>query len=403
MESYRQSVVRSFDGRPADLYSFVMTGVVTGARSKLGRLTFRRAARTTPLDTVQHAIRGPSGKKRLSESAAYRVPHNVWRQYGESHCKRFEGATSRAALRDLDTYDGLAIRFRSEDFAEFDPFRLEFCTATGTTRLPCVDATCPRENDLLCGVVAKTKNGLVFTKWRPVSEQFFRMYTLCMYWEHSTFKAALKKKSGATAYWFGGNRLVNGYAKYMKRDDDHKEAHERFWNVTSEQLDHLHIYPAIVQVVRYGGTPFCAAVPRSKDAQNECASWDLPTPDWANMFARHHGIWTEEPVLSGRQSDCRPVPLLERETKGKYAVFSPGRFVTLEGDTSPDTRVVFVPFDSAAEWPGFNEQGEDFLREVQTLLSVAAELAPLSKPALARTSTELAMEKALTNGLWCDQ
>ena len=390
-----------------------MTDVVDGVRSKLGRLTFRRVARVSPLDEVRYAIRESNGKnRRLSAPAAYRIPHDKWRQYGESHCARFEGVTSRAALRDLDEYNGAAIRFRSEDFAEFDLFHLEFGRPTSTTRLPRVDETDPRENNLLCGVVEKAKDGrLVFARWRPVSEQFFRMYTLCMYWEHSTFRAALKKKSGAAAYWFGGNRLVNGYAKYMKRDDDHKEAHERFWNVSSERLDHLHIYPAIVQVVRYGTTPFCAAVPQSSNAQNECAVWDLPTSDWANMFARHHGIWTEQPVFPERLGKgVRPVALLERETKGRYAVFNPkerpATLVSVDRYEGYAMRpyIDFVPDptagcpDPTAGCPDFDAQSDAFLRGVVEVLR--AKHAPF-KPALSRTCTEL--ERVLENGLWGDE
>lgn len=300
-------------------------GIVPSVRAKLGKLVFRRVADLIPRYKVAYAMRTNERDFRaLSEYEAFHtLSDKEWEQYGEENCPLFEGVTSRTSLRENDPYSGVEIGFANANFAVFDMLKLEFGPCAKTCLMP-------RKGDLVCGLVEKAQDGrLRFARWFVASEQFFRAWTLCMYWEHGSYKTALAKKCGATAYWMSGNRLVDGYLKYFKSDRSGKPV--PFWNKRTEPVTRqfLHILAAIVWVVRYGIVPRDAITPleapksRNANASAEFAKWDLPTEDWVNRFAAFHGQWTSVPQVD-HASCVRPLEVLKKETLGKFPIYEPG-------------------------------------------------------------------------------
>jgi hypothetical protein len=257
----------------------------------------------------------------------YYTTDKVWRHYNpdaepyfdqyhvhniEYHSDHFYGFTSTQIIRENDNLYKHAIQFDAKNYAELDIINgtFEFIPIRRTVA-PRNDGNWNKNNqysenqDLLCGVpemrYVDGKPAYYFSKWFVCSEQFLRMWTAVMYYDHKTFQVAPGFKSysnrrGAERAVFRwlmtGNRLcVNNFQKWVisagiENVETHEETLHRYYRLRTETLCRawVHTYCAIVLMCRYNQLPTTSNLPQNlphptKETQKDVLHmpyWDLP-------------------------------------------------------------------------------------------------------------------------------
>ena len=210
----------------------------------------------------------------------------VWQQYGVEQSEDFCGFTSHFCLRETDVYKNKQMPFSKQGYAVLDPITLEM--------VPTKCSITPRIGDLICGIVDTDSDEPFFDKWFVCSEQFYRCYTLIMFKNHESFKNAQKREE-PQQYWMSGNRLMtNSHLKWLLSLGEHnlpcdpEKSKQKYWHLRTEPMsvNWVHIYCAMVYLVRYGEFPSLENVPKNKGGLTY-SQWHLPE-NWTNNFVKFH-------------------------------------------------------------------------------------------------------------------
>ena len=176
------------------------------------------------------------------------------------------------------------------------------------TEFKMVDKTVTVEGDLIAMVVAPpAKKGDLPTAlyWCIISEQFMRMCILLLHDHHPTFNHYGPSPERMKRRLMSGNRLMtNSFSKWVvshqdtNRKPDAEEAVKRYYHLRTERssVGYIHIYNAIVLMVRYGEIPGDNNVPNNLSLDGlSVEKWDLPRnfisnfmKKWANYEPQQH-------------------------------------------------------------------------------------------------------------------
>lgn len=269
---------------------------VEHVRDQLRSLVFRRVHAVQPYQLLSSRFYTAPDVWRddAAEWTAAEWEKNIEQRYGS-----YYGFTSPVPVRANDTtYAGVPLYFNKLHFGILDPVTLavkhtEPEEGDGPSSVP------PRPGDLLCGRVVPSpsaKHQPFFDCWFLCSEQFYRAWTLAMYPEHSSFHKAEKKKCGARSFWMSGNRLMTStYRKWLLgcAEDGLEPSDEekclQYWHPRCENAarEWVHLYCAIVLLVRYQEIPGPENVPTVKGPDRRLTAWDLPNGFVAKFLAFH--------------------------------------------------------------------------------------------------------------------
>lgn len=182
-------------------------------------------------------------------------------------------------IRDTDPSPEREAYFHSNDYAELDFIggSLEFS--------PCKNQVIPRSGDLICGLLETSNSSRrpKFSCWFNCSEQFLRAWTLLMYKHHESYRG--QSDSRLKSRGMSGNRLcTNTFLKWYLsfRDNDRtlsqEEADKRYYHLRSEKVskDWVHVYAALVLMVRWGELPCKYNIPANRDNSPKLHTWNLP-------------------------------------------------------------------------------------------------------------------------------
>ena len=210
----------------------------------------------------------------------------MWKQYGVEQCEDFCGFSSSFSLRESDIFKNKQMPFSKQGYAVLDPITLEM--------VPAKCLATPQTGDLICGIVDTDTSEPFFDKWFVCSEQFYRCYTLIMFKNHESFKNA-HKRPNPEQYWMSGNRLMtNSHLKWLLSLGEHnlpcisEENKRKYWHLRTEpiSINWVHIYCAMVYLVRYKEFPSATNVPKNKGGLTY-SKWHLPE-NWTNDFIKYH-------------------------------------------------------------------------------------------------------------------
>jgi len=202
------------------------------------------------------------------------IEQNVQYKY-----KFFKGVTSVSARRENDQFDGQSIEFISNNYGAPN-------LALGCANLIKVKYTTPpNPNDLIAGLVVKKGNKLFYRKWFICSEQFFRAWTLLFYDDHPSYEKYFRSpysfvnEEKLKLKVMSKNHLCTAsFKKWLKESPvlTSWEIKQRFWKVRTEpdSIHYIHIYAALVLMVRFGELPRPQNVPTYKGKIQQ--TWDLP-------------------------------------------------------------------------------------------------------------------------------
>lgn len=231
-------------------------------------------------------------------------------RYVEKYAYYFKGTTKLYALRShMNKFNGTPIMFSSKSFSVFDPLKLGFEKSPKNTT-----TIVPLENELICGLVKKTENGLKFSKWFICSEQFMRAWSMLIYDKFEAIdynRDPIREKQ----YYMSGNRLVtNTYLKWIfgemfhfdKIKEESNEKNEKssldncekfnderpkhFYNVRYESCSKkfIHIYAGLVLYIRYEEELNEDTVPLTSGNTKPLPYWHLPSADFLSLFLQEH-------------------------------------------------------------------------------------------------------------------
>ena len=289
-ESYLQKLCENPDFMDANIEEAItllksyntLESIENSVKNKFKNLIFR---------LINH-VRSYGSQRFLESFPHRRIPYRgglhskEWNQYGVELSEDFHGCTSPFSLRETDKYKNKQMPFSKQGYAVLDPITLEM--------IPAKLLATPRVGDLICGIVDAETGEPFFDKWFVCSEQFYRCYTLILFKNHVSFKNAYKRQS-PDEYWMSGNRLMtNSYLKWLLSLDEHKlpippeENKQRCWALRSEPMsvNWVHIYCAMVKLVRYKEFPSASDVPMNKSGLTY-SQWHLPE-NWTNNFVKFH-------------------------------------------------------------------------------------------------------------------
>lgn len=277
--------------------------LVKNVRAKLSNLVFRRVkyCYTKWENLVSLTICSPDGKQEVLNrgQAEIRVP-NLSQQQLEQHViwryKYFHGVTVNSPMAEAEDLFRHEIHFHSKGHAILDPETFEW-SATRDTQVPPRPDIGRTSGDLICGLIGTDAKGQKsFVKWFICSEQFYRMWLLCMFPDHEAFSVHKEKgghkaedgEAGIRHHYFKGNRLCTAnYKKWWMTNEKNpfyegrleKERLHRFWVLRTEPISQewVHTYAAIALLVRYNELPTKENVPRvhEKNIMN-LEDWHLP-------------------------------------------------------------------------------------------------------------------------------
>lgn len=237
-------------------------------------------------------------------------------QYVEFRYRKFTATTTSHMVRE-DQYDGEAFFLHSNNLGIFNPITLEWSRDRATIRSASIVA--PRKGDLICGVVDTDspfppKRGTPYRSlkyWFICSEQFLRFWTAVMFEDHESFDMKFKvnplhsleeqhmaRLERIRGWLMSGSRLcTNSFRKWVLSEgsnrEDKSEVARRLYRLRTESWSHMnvHIYAALVLLIRYGELPTDNNVPQNIDGPNgvpqpKMKHWDLPVGFMNAVIAR---------------------------------------------------------------------------------------------------------------------
>jgi hypothetical protein len=242
-----------------------------------------------------------------------------YEQNVEEQFTRFYFFTTETAIRDNDRHGKIALFGASNKYSQIDitgpnmDFRFSYANEDRTNLVP------PRPGDLVCGLIAKDKyarKNPTFRFWFTCSEQFLHAWTAIRYAEHETLDKLVTRpisdvfdhEAEVRKALFRGNKLcTNSYRKWMRANKecgvafDQAEAEKRYYSLRCERnaVDHVHIYAALVLILRYREVPNNTNIPAILSPKGPSdvtpKTWDLPegvnsNSGWLDRFVKKYNL-----------------------------------------------------------------------------------------------------------------
>lgn len=249
----------------------------------------------------------------------------------EEKYSRFYFFTADIPLRDNDRQGKIALFGASNKYSQIDftnnmDFRFSYNNEDRTNLVP------PRVGDLVCGVVAADKHqrkNPAYKFWFTCSEQFLHAWTAIKYAEHETLDKFITRPTTEESNeaqirksLFRGNKLcTNSYRKWMRTNVecniafDQTEAEKRYYSLRCERtaVNWVHMYAALVLILRYREVPNKDNVPYILDGGASPKTWDLPH-GWMDRFVEKYGLIQ---VDEERKVYISPIHAPRRSTNGE--------------------------------------------------------------------------------------
>jgi hypothetical protein len=231
----------------------------------------------------------------------------------EERYSRFYFFTGDAAMRDNDRHGKISIFGASNKYSQIDivgakmDFRFSYENEDRMNLVP------PRVGDLVCGITTKDHVGRknpAYKFWFTCSEQFLHAWTAIRYAEHETLDKLITRPAADFAdgiadrepeirkALFKGNKVcTNSYRKWIRANQEcnvpfnQEEAEKRYYSLRCERtaVNWVHVYAALVLILRYREVPNESNVPAILDGGATPKTWDLPV-GWINRFVSYYGL-----------------------------------------------------------------------------------------------------------------
>lgn len=249
--------------------------------------------------TVEYELVPPEGIAKLTAQEI--------EQYIEFRYRKFTILTHNKAVRE-DEWDGVAFQAHSNNLGVFNPITREW--SRDREHIRSASIVPPREGDLVCGIVDKEKRNS-FKYWFVCSEQFLRFWTSVMFEDHESFDVKCRPNPNLSEveqysdrlmrirkWLMSGNRLcTNSFRKWVLSEgvdtSNADEVAKRLYRLRTEDWSHMnvHIYAALVLLIRYGELPNDNNVPQNIDGPNgkpqpKMKHWDLPVGFMNSLLAQ---------------------------------------------------------------------------------------------------------------------
>lgn len=206
--------------------------------------------------------------------------------------------TADAPLRGNDRWGRVAIYGSSQRCSELDFTKdFSFLPAHGCN-IP------PRIGDLVCGVVQAGRKNPQFKYWFTCSEQFFHAWTSIIYEDHESLTRRGSEEDQIRRYLMSGNRLcTNSYRKWIQACEQNgisvtdEAMNKRYYTLRTESTsrNHVHIYAALVLLLRYHELPNETNIPHNLDKGPKSTKWDLPA-GWIETLINMYDITLTAPL-----------------------------------------------------------------------------------------------------------
>lgn len=348
----------------------------TTIRKNTSKLIFRRVGNVvlkTPIETVYHYVPKEYAKG-IAEGTPSSIiyypgtePEFTQEQYTknvEKKYREFHFTTTDVAMRENDRFGPVNIFGVSGKYSQIDlfnnmDFRFSYEKQDRMNYIP------PRVGDLVCGLVdpvsissAKNPEGSsspAFKFWFTCSEQFLHTWTAINYGDHESLDKMVKSSTSTISEHeaeirkalFRGNRLsTNTYKKWLralKENElpfDHSEAENRYFTLRCERaaIQWVHVYAALVLMVRYREIPNDSNIPRVLDGSPSPKTWDLPE-GWVDRMVKKYKL--EQAKEERRVFVSHPKP-----TRATASVKIPPRVVTVPAPHTPNNSPSSPTIDS---------------------------------------------------------
>lgn len=262
-------------------------------------LIFRRVGRVVAKDSdlIHTIVKTAESSKVIPKDEKFVASEQEWLQNVEQVYSKFYFFTTTTSLRENDRWGPIGIYGVSNKYAEIDVvdsmnfrFRPRFSTQTP-----------PREGDLVCGLVTKPVPGRTnpeFKSWFICSEQFFHAWTSIIYKDHESISKDFDDDAKIRRYLMSGNRLcTNSFLKWKLAceqsmvDSNKDELEKRFYRLRTESISKrwVHVYAALVLILRYKELPSKDNVPNNLDKGPKMTQWSLPD-GWVERLVKVYGI-----------------------------------------------------------------------------------------------------------------
>jgi hypothetical protein len=263
---------------------------------EFGKFIFRRVKSIVTFAPKVYKVMGvdDTGEVKVMDTVSESNDHTLSREIIEQNtielCSQYSFFVGGKTLRPNDTLEGITIK-------GVKPKKVDVVVDHLSTRV-CGRAeseVMPRHNDLICGKVEKGEKGYFFSQWFICSDQFMRMWTAILYPEC----LALGERDDdefVRRRLMSGNRLcTNSYLKYLNGCKDSRiefeleERRKRYYALRTESpsIDYVHVYAALVLIIKYGEYPNEDNVPNNLNSDPKLLAWVLP---YGFMEALHHNF-----------------------------------------------------------------------------------------------------------------
>lgn len=281
-------------------------------KNAFGSLVFRRVKEVhIHAPKVLHVVKvgedgNPAPVGVVSQSNAHTISRDEMEKNVIELCSSYYFLTQLTPLRESDTYGKISLHGKRANKVELDVSRMALVGCSENQR-----QVMPRVGDLICGRVAKTKSEdgkdrYHFSQWFICSDQFLHAWTAILYPECVSLRRYEDDDDAKVRrYLMSGNRLcTNSYLKYMAGAHDSgvavplEERRKRFYVLRTEEtsITHVHIYAALVLMIRYHELPSEHNVPNNLNGDPKLKGWSLPA-GWLEMMVQRYAIEIKTPQV----------------------------------------------------------------------------------------------------------
>lgn len=262
----------------------------------------------------------------------------------ESHYKKFFCFTKETALRPNSLGEvnikGSRVFLDSKNYNQldfFDNMDFKFSKRPEDRK----NTVIPVKGDIVCILPIPGRNGCgpEAKFWFICSPQFLRTWTLIHYREHDAIRSIAEEESTLRKKIFSGNcTMTNGYLGWTVScfqnglTSDESELEKRFWNLRTEfaSREYVHVYSALVMMLRYGECPGPNNIPNKLDSSPPFLSWHIPDGWLHRLFEEYELKVLPDPAIRFLEVLVRDQNFIPKGTR----YLSPPIAVLVEGVTN---------------------------------------------------------------------
>lgn len=267
-----------------------------------GKLVFRRVAEARSVNAPcvyiksGYDVEGIYTELTVSESNRHTLKREDLQKNVDMLSSNYYFETTMNPIRSSDTYYGIRIhgyrKFKGDVTEDLQ-------VVSGSER----KSSMPQIGDLVSGFVDKNEKGYYYTVWFICSDQFLHMWTSIMEPESEALckkiPRGMDKEYAILRNLMSGNRLcTNSFLKHTLGCHQSgipfppEEMQERYYSLRTEtpSIRYVHLYAAVVLMIRYGTLPTDENVPNNIDRKTsdkkttaKLTKWSLPT-GWLDMI-----------------------------------------------------------------------------------------------------------------------